>query len=264
MPSRTAQKQQARERRLAEEWTRAERGRRERRLRMLGGMVLLVVAVVAVAIAISNGSSSPVKPGSPTAKRDAAAVTSLLAGIPQAGTTLGNPNAKVTVTEFGDLQCPVCRDFALGAEKELISNDVKSGTVKLVYRSDETASKGSPITNVFPLQQIAAYAAGKQSKGWNYILLFYEEQGQEDTGYATESYLDGLARQVPGLEYAKWKTDRKDPSLASQVNSDQAAASTRGYDSTPTIIVKGPRGQAQPLAGDYPYSDIEAAIKSVS
>jgi protein-disulfide isomerase len=264
MPSRTAQKQQARERRLAEERTRTERARRERRLRMLGGLVLLVVAVVAVAIAVSSGGSSTVKPGSPTAKKDAAAVTSLLAGIPQAGPTLGNPNAKVTVTEFGDLECPICRDFALGAENELISNDVKSGRVKLVYRSDETASHGSPIPNVFPTQQIAAYAAGAQAKAWNYILLFYEEQGQEDTAYATESYLDGLARQVPGLDYAKWKIDRKDPSLASQVTSDQGAATAKGYDSTPTIVVQGPKGTAQPLVGDYPYSDIEAAIKSVS
>jgi hypothetical protein len=30
------------------------------------------------------------------------------------------------------------------------------------------------------------------------------------------------------------------------------------------IVVKGPKGQAQPLVGDYPYSDVETAIKSVS
>jgi protein-disulfide isomerase len=231
---------------------------------MLGGMVLLVVAVVAVAIAISSGGPSTVKPNSPAAKRDAAEVTSLLAGIPQAGTTLGNSNATVTVTEFGDLECPVCRDFALGAENELISKDVKSGKVKLVYRSDETASAGSPIPNVFPIQQIAAYAAGKQAKAWNYILLFYKEQGQEDTGYADESYLDGLARQVRGLDYETWKADRNDPSLASQVSSDESAAKAKGYSATPTIVVQGPKGRTQPLAGDYPYSDVEAAIKSVS
>ena len=51
---------------------------------------------------------------------------------------------------------------------------------------------------MFKTQQIAALAAGKQSKAWNYLELFYHEQGEEDTGYVTESYLQGLAHQVAG------------------------------------------------------------------
>ena len=35
----------------------------------------------------------------------------MLKGIPQHGTTLGNPKAPVTFTEYGDLQCPICKDF---------------------------------------------------------------------------------------------------------------------------------------------------------
>lgn len=264
MASRTAQKQQARERRLAEERTLAEKARRERRLRMLGGVVLLVVAVVAVAIAISSGGGKTVNPNSPQAKQTAAAVSNLLSGIPQSGTTLGNPTAKVTVTEFGDLECPICRDFALGAESQLISNDVRSGKVKLVYRSLETASGGSPIANVFPTQQAAAYAAGAQGKAWDYILLFYHEQGQEDTGYATDSYLNGLARQVPGLDYGRWKLDRGNSSYTQQVQADETLAASKGFNSTPAITIQGPKGQAQPLVGDYPYSSVEAAIKQVS
>jgi protein-disulfide isomerase len=260
MASRTAQKQQARERRLAEERERTERARRERRLRMLGGTVLLVVAVVAVAIAISSGGSGAPK----LSEKSARDVAKLLAGIPQSGTTLGNPNATVTVTEFGDLECPICSDFAQGAEKQLISKDVRSGKVKLVYRSLETASTGSPIPNVFPTQQVAAYAAGKQAKAWNYILLFYNQQGREDTGYVTESYLHKLASQIPGFNVGTWQADRSDPGLKSQVTADERAASSMGFNSTPAIVVQGPKGTAQPLVGDYPYSDVASAIKSVS
>ena len=43
---------------------------------------------------------------------------------------------------------------------------------------------------MFKDQQVAALAAGMQKKFWNYAELFYHEQGQEDTGYVTESYLD--------------------------------------------------------------------------
>src|SRR5436305_7189511 len=58
MASRTKQKEEARERRLAEERARAAQAQRRRRFQMLGGAVIVAAAVVAVAIAISSGGSS--------------------------------------------------------------------------------------------------------------------------------------------------------------------------------------------------------------
>jgi protein-disulfide isomerase len=234
---------------------------------MLGGVVIGAVAIVAVLIAISaggGGSGSAPKATSKTAKEAATTVTSLLAGIPQSGSRLGSANAKVTVTEYGDLECPVCKDFAVGSERRLIANDVRSGKVALMYRSLETASGGSPIANVFPTQQAAALAAGKQSKGWNYIELFYHEQGPESTGYATTGYLEGLAQQIPGLNMSQWTSDRQSPALTAQVTSDEQAAASAGFNSTPTLVVKGPKSQAQPIVGNPDYASLESAIKSVS
>ncbi len=264
MASRTKQKEEARARRLAEEQARSERERRQRRMQMLGGMVIAAVVVVAVAIAISaSGGSSTPKPNSPAARASASTVSGLIAGIPQSGTTLGTSSAKVTVTEFGDLECPICRDFALGAENDLISSDVRSGKVKLVYRSLETATGNGPDPGVFPTQQAAAYAAGLQQHAWDYILLFYHEQGTEDSSYVTSGYLEGLARQVSGLNVAKWSNDRTSPTLLAQVTADQQAAAVKGFNSTPTIVVQGPKGQAQPIIGDTDYGTLESAIKSV-
>jgi protein-disulfide isomerase len=267
MASRAAQKQQARERRLAEEQARSERARRERRLRMLGGVVVLVIAVVAIAIAVSSGGnkSPSVKSTNPATQAAVSSVNSLLAGIPESGTTLGSPSAKVTVTEFGDLKCPVCRDFALGPENQIISNDVKSGNVKLVYRSLCTATCGGPQPGIFPTQQAAAYAAGLQGKAWYYIELFYHLQGDETTSYVNSSFLDGLAKLIPGLNFSTWSLDAGQASLKAQVSADENAASSKGYNSTPTVVVQGPKGQYQPIVGGgFPYSTYETAIKSVS
>jgi protein-disulfide isomerase len=266
MASRKEQKEAARQRRLAEERARAERQQRQRRLRMLGGVVLGAVAVVVVAIAVSSGGTTTVapKPDSPAAKTAAATVIKLLAGIPQSATRLGSPTAKVTVTEFGDLECPICRDFALGAENQLISNDVRSGKVQLIYRSLPTATANGPDPGIFPVQQAAALAAGLQDKGWYYIELFYHEQGTEDTSYVTPDYLGGLARQIPGLNYSKWSSDRTSSTLTAQVTSDEQAATSAGYDSTPTIVVKGPKGQAQPIVGDTTYGSLQSTINSIS
>jgi protein-disulfide isomerase len=265
MASRTKQKEEARARRLAEERARAERDRRTRRMRMVGGVVIAAVAVVAVGIAISSGGGgkSGLQTG-PKANATTSTVGTLLAGIPQHGNTLGNPNAKVTVTEFGDLECPICKDFALGAENQLIANEVRSGKAKLVYRSLETATGNGPDPGVFPTQQAAALAAGQQQRAWNYIELFYHEQGTEDTSYVNDSYLDGLAHQVSGLNFSQWNTDRTSSTLTSQVTQDEQAAAAKGYNSTPTIVVSGPKGQAQPIVGDTDYGTLQQAIQSVS
>src|SRR5437763_8979373 len=159
MASRTKQKQQARARRLAEEQAHTERARRQRRMQMLGGVLLAAIAVVAAAIAISSSGSSTPKATPSAFKSAASTVDTQVAGIPQTGVTLGSPSAKVTVTEFGDLQCPICKDFALGAEGQLIANEVKAGKVKLVYKSLETATGNSPNPNIFGTQQAAANAA---------------------------------------------------------------------------------------------------------
>lgn len=232
---------------------------------MIGGVVLVAIVVIAVAIAISSGggSSSGLQSGT-KANQSAAEINGLLTGMPQSGNVLGSPSAKVTVTEFGDLECPICRDFAEGPERNLITNDIRSGKVKLVYRSLSTATGNGPNPGIFPTQQAAALAAGLQNKAWNYILLFYREQGPENTGYVNDAYLTGLAKQVTGLNLSKWQTDRNSPNLVAQVNQDQQFANGKGFNSTPTIVVSGPKGQAQPIVGGTDYGSLEKAIKSVS
>ncbi|MFL5822985.1 MAG: DsbA family protein [Solirubrobacteraceae bacterium] len=269
MASRTKQKEEARARRLAEEQARAEQARRNRRLYMLGGVILGAIAIAAVAIAVSSGGSStpktvPITKNSKPCKGSDAAVCSLLANIPQSGNTIGNPKAPVTVTEYGDLQCPICKDFALGIENQLIKNDVAKGKVKLVYRSLETASASSPDPAEFGPQQAAAVAAGLQDKGWHYIELFYHHQGAEGTPYVNQTFLNKLAKSIPGLDYDKWLSDSQSQSALSQVKSDETTANAQGFQSTPTITIVGPKGQTQPIVGvPGSYGDLESAIKSV-
>lgn len=233
---------------------------------MVAGVVIAAVAVVVVAVVISTNNSSGSKglQSGPKANATVSGVETLLTGIHQNGNTLGNPNAKVTVTEFGDLECPICKDFALGAENQLIAKDVRSGKVKLQYRSLETATGNGPDPGVFPSQQAAALAAGLQGRAWDYIELFYHEQGTEDTSYVNDTYLDGLARQISGLNFSKWNSDRTSSTLTSQVTTDEQAAAAKGYNSTPTIVVSGPKGQAQAIVGDADYGMLEQRIQSVS
>jgi protein-disulfide isomerase len=266
MASRTKQKEEARARRLAEEQARAERARRDRRIRLVGGIVLGAVILVGVLIAISSsgGKKGGLQTGT-KANATAAAVTQMFAGIPQSGATLGNPKAPVTMTYFGDYECPVCQAFTLeGGFPQLVQNDVRAGKVKVVYKSFCTATCNGPNPNIFTTQQVAGLAAGQQNKFWYFTELFYREQGQEDTGYVTHSYLNGLAGQVPGLDMSAWQTALNDPALAAQVASDQNDARTLGVSGTPTLIFQGPKGTASPSASVPTYAQLEQTIKQVA
>ena len=272
MASRKDQKEAARQRRLAEEQAAAQKAQRTRRLQMVGGTLVAAIIVVVVLVVVSSGGGGKtVKASDPKANASASQqISQLLKGIPQSGTTLGNPNAKVTLTEYGDLECPVCQEFSEGAEKQLIANEVRSGQVKLVYKSFKTASNDPDAApDAFNLQQTAAYAAGAQDKAWNYILLFYLRQQTENTPYVTTSFLTGLAQAIPGLNVKTWATDRFNPKYAQQVVSQNQTAETMPYASgqtpgTPALVASSSSSQTPAVAGDLSYSDVQKLIKQVS
>jgi protein-disulfide isomerase len=263
MASRAEQKAAARAAREAAHREMSAAQARRTRLMWLGGLVAAaVVAIVIIVVAIGgNGGTSAV--ASTGAKAAEKAVYPLLEGIPENGNVLGNPKAPVTLTEFGDLVCPVCQDFALTSEQQIITNDVRAGAVKIVYRGLETASS-TANAGEYVASQVAARAAGLQNREWYYILLWYHEQCSEQNPYVTDSYMQGLAQQVPGLSLSSWESARSSQALANDVTADTQAANAAGFIYTPSITITGPKGSAPTIIGVHPYSAIQAEIQKVS
>jgi protein-disulfide isomerase len=233
--TRKQRREQARTQRKAIEQAEAASAARRTRLTQLGVVAaVVVVAVIVVLVATGGGGSKVVKSGSSQASKAAGEVTALIGAIPQSGNVLGSPSAPVMLQYFGDLECPVCKEFTLGALPSLIQHYVRAGKLKVEYRALETATR-EPET--FKTQQVAALAAGKQSKMWDYLELFYREQGEEGSGYVTESYLKGLAAQVPGLSLAAWGTARNDPAFQNAITSDAQAANNAGFNGTPSFLI---------------------------
>ncbi len=280
MASRKEQKEQARAARLAQEQqAAAAKAQRNRRLQIIGGVVALAAVVVVVLIVVSSGGGPSAPPGTQTstglatgAKEKAiiAQVDTLYKDIPQSQTTLGKSDAKVTMEYFGDLECPICQEFTLDVFPEFVQKQVRPGGVKVVYRSMCTATCGDKMSKAddladFNQQQVAAYAAGTQSKFWQYADLFYHQQQEEGTGYATDAYLTGIAHQVTGLHVPTWQTDRKDPTLQDAVTADNAYADKANLPGTPSLIMIGPKGEELVDNGNLPsYDDLAAAVKAVS
>jgi protein-disulfide isomerase len=261
--TRKQRREQARTQRKELEQAEAATAKRRTRLTQLGILAGIVAVIIVVILLVTGGGS---KTGTPKNNKEVntavAEVTSLLQGIPQSGNTIGNPNAPVTLQYFGDLECPICKEFTLGALPALIESYVRSGKLKIEYHSMETATREPAIFNA---QQVAALAAGKQGKAWPYLELFYHEQGEEGTGYVTESYLQNLARQVPGLNVAAWMAARNDPALAASITSDAQAATTNGFTGTPSFLIGKTGGKLQRLepAGFTEPASYNAAIEKL-
>jgi protein-disulfide isomerase len=276
MASRKEQKEQARAARLAQQQEAAVSAQRRQRIQMFGGAIAIAVIAIVVAIVLSsNGGSKPknVSTGLATGAQERqmySSINSLLSGIPQSGTTLGNPSAKVTMMYFGDLECPVCQQFTLSIFPQFVQDQVRTGKVKVVYRSMCTATCDGKLPNtqqeIFNRQQIAAYAAGKQNKFWQYAELFYHQQKTEGTGYPTDAFLTGIAKQIPGLNVSAWQAARGDAALRAQLGSDTEFANKASLPGTPSLVMQGPGSKEELVdGGNFPsYSDLAKAVQAVS
>jgi protein-disulfide isomerase len=273
--TRKQRRDQARTERKAAEEAVAANAERRKRLTQLGGAVAVVVVAIVVILLITSGGGKgkPVVVGSNAANNEVAKVEAILSGTTQKANVLGSPTAPVTLQYFGDLECPVCAQFTLGALPTIIQKWVKTGKLKIEYRNLSTATGnaehgGSEPEGTFNRQQAAALAAGKQNKAWNYIELFYHEQAEEDSGYVTESFMQGIAKQIPGLNLTTWTADRGDPAFQAQIAADTQEANNQGFTGTPSFLI----GKTGGTLKKYEYSSLtdpsgfeeafEAALKS--
>ena len=184
-------------------------------------------------------------------------VGELYSGIPQSGATLGKSGAPVTVYLYEDFQCPYCGQFSRQTFPKLVKNQVRSGEVKLV---------SEPLAFLGPDSQkaaTAALAAGEQNHYWPYYSLLFENQEQENSGYVTDDFLKGLAQKTPGLDVNKWDAERTGGSFDSELQAAQSKAISDGVNSTPTVVVSGPRGEKK-LVGLRSYDQISSAIEQVN
>jgi protein-disulfide isomerase len=234
--TRKQRREQARAERKALEEAEAAGAARRKRMTQLGVVVgVVVVAIVVVLIASGGGGGGGGKIA--TGAKAVPLVNKIegqVGGIAQSGGTIGASTAPVTLQYFGDLECPICKDFTLGALPTLLQKWVRAGKMRIEYRSLETATREP---EVFKLQQVAALAAGQQHKMWQYLELFYNQQGEESSGYVNEKFLQGLAQQVPGLNLTKWISDRNSPALNNQITADAQAANNAGFTGTPSFQI---------------------------
>ena len=244
-PTKQERRDAARAARIEAEEAEAAASLRRRRLRTLLVVLGAAAVLVVVAIVVSSGGSDGAK-SRPGAAQKAAGSTGtipgqkesaeMLAGIPQSGIHLGSPSAPVRLVEFADLQCPFCREYTLQTLPQLVQDYVRSGKVRMEFRDLAFLGKDSVTAGRH------AAAAGEQNKLWNFIDVFYFNQGEENSGYVTPGFLHSIDK-AAGVDSAKADAFAASAASATPIKEANALGDQLHVESTPTVFV-GKRGGA--------------------
>jgi protein-disulfide isomerase len=233
MSSRADRKAQAREQRLAREHAAHRSAQRRRSVRRLGVLVVAAALLVGGAIVAFGPGSTP--PPDPVEQR--AEVAALFDGLPQDGRTLGAASAPATLTEFADLQCPFCAEYARNVLPAVVDRYVRTGKLRLDLQLlaflGEDSVRGGRM----------AAAAARQNRLWPFVDAFYRNQGLENTGYADDAFLQRTAT-AAGIDVTAALRDREAPHASSWLESAQREADRLRVQGTPAFSLRIGDGRA--------------------
>jgi protein-disulfide isomerase len=206
---------------------------KNRQLLRLGGAVGLAAIVLAVAIVLSSGGGGGGKAPSPQQT----------AGVAERNGVLGDAQAPVTVTEFVDLQCPICAETSRTLLPSVIDDYVRTGKVKLRARTLSFLGPDSV--------RAARVAAGaeKQGKLWPFLEAFYGAQKTENSGYVTDAFVRDVAK-AAGVDASAALAYAGTPSSQAPLAAANAAARRYGVTGTPTFLIQRATGKPQVVGAD--------------
>lgn len=166
----------------------------------------------------------------------------------------GSQNAKVTIVEYSDIECPFCKRFH-PTMQQLMSE--YPNDVRWVYRH-------FPLEQLHPNARVAAYAsecAAEQGKFWE--ALDYMFENTETGAELAKENLPTLAQAAGVPNIAAFQTCLDSEKYKQRIEDDLADAAVAGGQGTPHSIIIGPDGTKQPFSGAQPYESLKAAVDAL-
>ena len=153
----------------------------------------------------------------------------------------GSEDAKVTLVEFSDFQCPFCARVSPTLDK---IEETYGEQVKIVF-------KHLPLSmhTKAPAAHAASVAAGEQGKFWEMHDKIFANQRQ----MSEENYVIWAGEL--GLDVDRFKTDLKSPAVKARVDADAREAAALGVTGTPAFFLNG-----KYYSGAKPYDEFKRLI----
>ncbi len=168
---------------------------------------------------------------------------------------LGDPNAPITLVEFGDYQCFFCNKYFHNTEQKLLENYVDTGKVKIIFK-DFTIIGPDSITAAH-----AAHCADDQDLFWEYHDTLYNNWNGENNGWASSENLLRMAQDV-GLDIDEFTGCMLNEIHTQIISASNADARTLGLTGTPGFFVISPNDQVTKIPGAQPFDVFQKIFDS--
>jgi protein-disulfide isomerase len=207
----------------------------------IGGTAAAVVIIAAVIFFAANR---------PAAERPEVIVPSGIAqGTSAAGeATLGSPQARVTIEEFGDFQCPYCGEFIRQTEPRIITSYVATGKARIIWHTLAFIGPESALAGR------AAWCAQQKNKFWQYFAVLYQHQDGENTGTFNTARLERWAGDL-GMDRSSFGECMAGAQSQAGLEAGAKAAQRYGITATPSFVVNGDKA-----TGVLTYEQLSAMI----
>ena len=232
----------------------------QEKLARLSTPLSVLAAGILIGGAVLWNGNHPSAPTTPTAGgQPPSAQTADISKVKTAGEPfVGNPNAPITIAYWFDYQCPFCKQNEETAMPQLMADYVNTGKVKVVFKDFQFLGPDSQMLG----QTARAVWDVAPDKFYAWHKAVYDNQGKENTGWATQAEITSITQGVLGAADTKKVLALVKTNGAvyqKEIDADKAEGNGFGVNATPSFVIG-----KQLVVGAVPYSQIQAAIAAAS
>ena len=172
------------------------------------------------------------------------------------GTTiLGDPNAEITIIEFGDYQCTFCYKFHKETMNKIYEKYVIGGNVNFGFKDFPLNGESSIMASE------ASYCAQEQGEFWQYHNTLYNNWGGENTGWITEDSLLMFAKDS-NLKLEEFDSCMKNSKFRQKVLDNEQFAKEIDINATPSFLIFS-GNEVYRIIGAQPFEKFEQVFQEL-
>jgi protein-disulfide isomerase len=212
------------------------------------GAIIASITITLVIFGVNNSSNEIELSIEPTPEMDQIGPKKITMDtfLSNGSPILGDPNAPITLVEFGDYQCHYCNVFFQSIEKDIVKNYVDTGKVKIIFKDYNIIGEDSVIASQ------GAHCANDQGLFWEYHDILYSNWTGENNGWASSENLAIFAQQID-LNMNKWSECMKKGSHSQIILKSNDDARTLELTGTPAFFIINSEGKVSKLFGAQPF-----------
>ena len=221
------------------------------------GAIIASITITLVIFGVNNSSNEIELSIEPTPEMDQIGPKKITMDtfLSNGSPILGDPNAPITLVEFGDYQCHYCNVFFQSIEKDILKNYVDTGKVKIIFKDYNIIGEDSVIASQ------GAHCANDQGLFWEYHDILYSNWTGENNGWASPENLAIFAQQI-GLNMNKWSECMKKGSHSQIILKSNDDARALELTGTPAFFIINSEGKVSKLFGAQPFEVLKKIFDS--